>query len=260
MEQPINEGTLRDAMGSKVIGDGEEAEAATPSSATAHVSDNAAVMAGEGSFSENGISQEKEIDVKVEPAQELDGAASEHAQVDAAPAPNAVVEEPVAEGSQDEGILEPNVHDVLNGRGASVNAHTGNMKFRALCFARKPEFEAGNHAAKRRIATEIVGVTKSLGGRFLKRRAEKGPWYELSNEKSILKACQVMRDYQRPDRIALREVAAANGARKRLRMVESTPGAHAVSTHCGLFRIGSAKLKSVRLFAATACSSSGPNH
>lgn len=126
-------------------------------------------------------------------------------------------------------IHEPSEHDVLNGRGASVNAHRGNTRFRALCFARKPEFEAGNHAAKRRVATEIVGMTKALPGRFLKRKQDKGPWYELSTEKSILKACQVMRDFQRPDRLALREMTTANGGRKRQRTSESTPGVNAVS-------------------------------
>lgn len=132
-------------------------------------------------------------------------------------------EEPPKE-EDGEPILEPHENDILNGRGASVNAHRGNTKFRALCFSRKPEFEAGNHAVKRRIAAEIVNVTKALPGRFLKRRNDKGPWYEISTEKAILKACQVMRDFQRPDRLALREMASANGARKRQRTSESTPG------------------------------------
>lgn len=128
------------------------------------------------------------------------------------------------------GFAEPMEHDILNGRGASVNAHSGNKKFRALCFSRKPEFEAGNHAAKRRVATEIVNVTKAWPGRFLKKKAEKGLWYELNTEKAILKACQVMRDFQRPDRVLIREIAAANGsARKRQRTGEpSTPGVDAV--------------------------------
>ncbi|KAI2497714.1 hypothetical protein MHU86_16796 [Fragilaria crotonensis] len=132
-------------------------------------------------------------------------------------------------GHEEDGepILEPNEHDILNGRGASVNAHRGNTTFRALCFSRKPEFEAGNHAAKRRIAAEIVSATKALPGRFLKRKNDKGPWYEVSTEKAILKACQVMRDFQRPDRLILREMASSNGARKRQRTSESTPGVNA---------------------------------
>jgi hypothetical protein len=134
------------------------------------------------------------------------------------------------DGFEPGAILEPGEHDVLNGRGASVNGHKGNQKFRALCFFRKPEFEAGNHAAKRRVATEIVAVTTGVGGRFLKRKSDKGPWFALTTEKAILKACQVMRDFQRPDRVQLRELQAQNGTRKRQRTTESTPGFSQVST------------------------------
>lgn len=130
----------------------------------------------------------------------------------------------MSSGFEPGAILEPAEHDVLNGRGASVNGHKGNQRFRALCFQRKPEFEAGNHAAKRRVATEIVAATTSLHGRFLKRKSDKGPWFALTTERAILKACQVMRDFQRPDRVQLRELQAQNGARKRQRTTESTPG------------------------------------
>jgi hypothetical protein len=91
-------------------------------------------------------------------------------------------------------ILEPRENDVIAGRGAAVNLNKGNQKFRALCFKRKPEFDAASHAAKRRIATEIVNKTFAAKGRFLKRKVEKGAWYELDAEKAILKACQVMRE------------------------------------------------------------------
>jgi hypothetical protein len=118
---------------------------------------------------------------------------------------------------EEDAIWEPAVHDVLSGRGASVNAHEGNKKFRAFSFIRKPEFEAANHAAKRRIATEIVTATVSnYGSRFLKRKVDKGPWYEMTMEQAILKACQVMRDHRRPDRIAQRELS-ANSGKKRVR-------------------------------------------
>jgi len=123
-----------------------------------------------------------------------------------------------------------------------------------LCFARKPEFEAGNHAAKRRVAAEIVSVTKALPGRFLKRKQDKGPWYEVGTEKAILKACQVMRDFQRPDRLALREMATANGGRKRQRTSESTPGVNAASVVSSVC-INSAPCASSNLvFTACTCS------
>lgn len=95
---------------------------------------------------------------------------------------------------EDGDILEPGENDVIAGRGAAVNLNKGNQKFRALCFKRKAEFDAGSHAAKRRIATEIVNQTFAAKGRFLKRKVEKGAWYELDAEKAILKACQVMRE------------------------------------------------------------------
>lgn len=127
----------------------------------------------------------------------------------------AAVDEPGA-------IWEPADPDVLSGRGASVNAHQGNKKFRALCFSRKHLFEGGNHAAKRRVAKDIVSYTMTeFGTRFLKRKQDKGPWYEMNAEQALLKACQVMRDYKRPDRLAQRELLAANG--KKHNRATSTP-------------------------------------
>jgi hypothetical protein len=102
---------------------------------------------------------------------------------------------------EEECIWEPAENDVLSGRGASVNSQPGNKKFRALCFARKPEFDVGNHAAKRRVAVEIVSTTISnWGSRFLKRQNNASPWEEMDFEAALMKAQQVMRDYKRPDR------------------------------------------------------------
>jgi hypothetical protein len=112
-------------------------------------------------------------------------------------------------------IWEPASTDVLSGRGASVNAHPGNKKFRALCFSRKAMFDAANHAAKRRISTEIwTACVENYGSRFLKKRQDKGPWYEQGAEQAQLKAAQVMRDYRRPDRLVQRELLAAAGKKR----------------------------------------------
>lgn len=95
--------------------------------------------------------------------------------------------------------------DVLAGRGASVNANAGNKRFRASCFARKPEFDAANHAAKKRITSEIVhDMVTRYGTRFLKRAAASSAWQCLSTEQAMRKAAQVMRDFRRPDRVAQR--------------------------------------------------------
>jgi hypothetical protein len=132
-------------------------------------------------------------------------------------------------------IMEATDHDVISGRGAAVNLNPGNRRFRDLCFKRKPEFDAASHAAKRRIATEIVVATKAANGRFLKRKVDKGPWYEMSDEKALLKACQVMRDYQRPDRVALRQ-SSGNG-RKRQRLGESLEPAPVRQYSCEKCRV-----------------------
>eukprot|EP00562_Extubocellulus_spinifer_P010969 CAMPEP_0178513292 /NCGR_PEP_ID=MMETSP0696-20121128/23393_1 /TAXON_ID=265572 /ORGANISM="Extubocellulus spinifer, Strain CCMP396" /LENGTH=391 /DNA_ID=CAMNT_0020143273 /DNA_START=79 /DNA_END=1254 /DNA_ORIENTATION=- len=112
--------------------------------------------------------------------------------------------------------------DVLSGRGGAVNGHDGNAHFRSLCVERKSEFDEGSIVVKRHLATDVVDAITSLDppGRFLKSAAPKGaakggkkgerqkvggsiggPWTELTREKSIQKAMQVMRDHERPDRV-----------------------------------------------------------
>ena len=114
-------------------------------------------------------------------------------------------------------------HDVLSGRGAFINGHIGNERFRKLCLARKPAFDSGSYTEKRSLASEVVTIIRGLEppGRFLKRvnvvveepqkkaddtdsmppRGLDGSWVELSDDKAIHKACQVMRDIARPDRV-----------------------------------------------------------
>lgn len=108
-------------------------------------------------------------------------------------------------------------HDILSGRGAFVNGHVGNQRLRKLALERKASFDSGNYSEKRALATEIVEIIRALvpPGRFLKRvtetdkskeegKAEKeglsSEWEELPDERAIHKACQVMRDIDRPDR------------------------------------------------------------
>jgi len=116
-------------------------------------------------------------------------------------------------------IWEPLEHDVLSGRGALVNAHTGNKNFRALCFARKSLFDNANHAAKKRICAETWSeCVQKYGSRYLKKKDGNnkggGPWYEQPASVAELKAAQVMRDYKRPDRLMQREIMAAKGKQR----------------------------------------------
>ena len=100
-----------------------------------------------------------------------------------------------------------NDHDVLCGRGAYVNSHPGNKRLRQMAVERKTVFENGTFTEKTALAADIVSQIKSLQppGRFLKkadlsksqefRKGLAGEWEELSDDKAIHKACQVMRTY-----------------------------------------------------------------
>jgi len=253
-----NEGAAPAATEKVVVETPAAAEDAKPAEDSAAATSAAKPAEGETAEEDKKTTEELEkqelppaVAVAEEPAAEEPAAEEPAAEEPAVEEP--AMEEPATEGAEDKkeapavgeagavpaegtaapapeedvnAIWEPAAPDVLSGRGASVNAHPGNKKFRALCFVRKPEFEAGNHAAKRRVATEIVTATFDGGkARFLKKKAEKGPWFEMTKEQAILKACQVMRDYKRPDRMAMREMMQQNGhARKRSRSAEpSTP-------------------------------------
>jgi hypothetical protein len=104
-------------------------------------------------------------------------------------------------------IWVPDENDVLTGRGASINLHPGNQKFRALCYANKAIFDDANHAAKKRIATDIWSTCQRMySSRFLSKRNDQGPWLQQSSQSAILKVAQTIRDYQRPDRIIQRKL------------------------------------------------------
>jgi hypothetical protein len=97
-----------------------------------------------------------------------------------------------------------------------VNGHNGNKFLRELAMTRKRQFDAGNYTEKRKLATEIVTIIQQLQppGRFLSlttkdssstadtslRHGPEGSWVEVGLDKAIIKACQVMRDIDRPDR------------------------------------------------------------
>lgn len=68
-------------------------------------------------------------------------------------------------------IFGHNENDVLLGRGATTNIHSGNQHFRNICAMRKPDFDAATNAQKRQIAIETVQTILALDppGHFLER-------------------------------------------------------------------------------------------
>ena len=78
-----------------------------------------------------------------------------------------------------EEIKEPHDHDVLCGRGGSINSCKGNERFRTLVEKRKRVYlTARFKREKRLIASSIVEEIQALSppGRFLSRNAKKETW------------------------------------------------------------------------------------
>jgi hypothetical protein len=115
----------------------------------------------------------------------------------------------------------PHPHDILFGRGAYVNNHPGNRRLRTLSLERKVAFDMGGHNEKRALAVQIVRIVQALTppGRFLVRppssvakcsaattaknaKCAGTTWVDVGEEKAVQKACQVMRDLKRSDRVA----------------------------------------------------------
>lgn len=151
------------------------------------------------SLTHDSVDASSSLEVATSPVKEDDPIAKEP-EMDQVPVPL-----PDRAETLEQEVREPNPNDVLTGRGAHINLHPGNQRFRALCYAHKAIFDAANHAAKRRIATEIWSTCQTLyQSRFLSKQPSSrtdGPWIQQSSQKAIFKAAQTIRDYQRSDRI-----------------------------------------------------------
>eukprot|EP00980_Cylindrotheca_fusiformis_P020769 scaffold7755_cov104-Cylindrotheca_fusiformis.AAC.14 len=96
-------------------------------------------------------------------------------------------------------VDDPNVNDVLCGRGGSINSHAGNEHFRQLVEKRKRVYlTARFKREKRLIASSIVTEIRELDppGRFLARKGGKdhGYWYDIGDEKARDKTSQALRE------------------------------------------------------------------
>ena len=95
-------------------------------------------------------------------------------------------------------ITEPNVNDVLSGRGGRINAHPGNVGFRSLIAAHKARYlsPATRKLEKAHIAAEVVEAVRGLDppGRFLKQDSEDGAWWDIGDVKARKKVGQALRE------------------------------------------------------------------
>mmetsp|Transcript_30207 Transcript_30207/g.54661 ORF Transcript_30207/g.54661 Transcript_30207/m.54661 type:complete len:662 (-) Transcript_30207:107-2092(-) len=94
-------------------------------------------------------------------------------------------------------VEEPHNHDVLCGRGGSINSHPGNERFRELVEKRKRVYlTARFKREKRLIASSIVSEIRGLepSGRFLSKDAKSGKWKDIGDEKARDKTSQALRE------------------------------------------------------------------
>jgi hypothetical protein len=94
-------------------------------------------------------------------------------------------------------VDEPHDHDVLCGRGGSINSHPGNERFRQLVEKRKRVYlTARFKREKRLIANSILSEIRSIDppGRFLSRDPKSGKWHDIGDEKARDKTSQALRE------------------------------------------------------------------
>jgi hypothetical protein len=93
-------------------------------------------------------------------------------------------------------IRTPAPHDVLSGRGGSVNAHPGNCQFRDWVQVRKEEYNlARSKQAKADICRDIIAKVAALGGRFLTKESANSQWWvEQDDERMMSKTSQALRE------------------------------------------------------------------
>jgi hypothetical protein len=93
-------------------------------------------------------------------------------------------------------VNEPNVNDVLSGRGGRINNHSGNLQFRKLVKDYRGIYLSSETKKldKVKVAGKIVQIIRNLNpsGRFLKE--ENSVWVEIGDEKARKKAGQAMRE------------------------------------------------------------------
>lgn len=99
-------------------------------------------------------------------------------------------------------VNEVGDNDVLCGRGAPTNYHQGNEYFRELVKEYQAQYLASKRADKPVLASHIVDIVHSRGGRFLRRYKRSGVssfvghfvWVEVDPQKAYEKACQALRE------------------------------------------------------------------
>ena len=105
-------------------------------------------------------------------------------------------QEAIKQSSLTTGITHPHPHDVLSGRGNSINSHPGNQYFRSLVKHLKNEYVVTPKPEKPVFAKLIVKHIQALQppGRFLKKNKGGNFWEEVENKNALYKTKQSLRE------------------------------------------------------------------
>ena len=101
---------------------------------------------------------------------------------------------------------EPHPHDVLCGRGHTVNSHPGNVIFRRLIQANKEVYHSCKDYHKALLSRSIVDVIRNQTppGRFLIRHSCGNEWVDVGDEKALQKTHVALRSKERSGSIHLK--------------------------------------------------------
>lgn len=94
------------------------------------------------------------------------------------------------------GISKPHPHDVLAGRGASINQHPGNQYFRSLVKHLKNEYVVTPKSEKPQFAKLVVKHIRALKppGRFLRKMKHTEEWMAMDDKGALDKTRQALRE------------------------------------------------------------------
>jgi hypothetical protein len=91
------------------------------------------------------------------------------------------------------GPVDPQMNDVLFGRGKPIQERPGNVRFREILELHRPQYDKGEKFEKTAITTNIVRIVKGEGGRFLKQNDNGRGWLEVDDASARMKVSHAFR-------------------------------------------------------------------
>jgi len=132
-------------------------------------------------------------------------------------------------------ISKPHPHDILSGRGNGINSHPGNQYFQLLVKHLKNEYVTTPKPEKPLFAKLIVKQIQALQppGRFLKKEKDCDFWYEIGENKALIKTRQALREDAEKKNVTMQsgQCAPATNVRKDMTIKCGNENLKALSTN-----------------------------